>query len=112
MKLRFKICGVIASSDAIRVLSLRAELTIRSNLAIVSPVCPEKSCATSAHPQYSPIGGGDARHSTQRGDNKEVNPTFRGRIFFGTFILVFGLISVWAALTLSTEGYYLLKDGS
>lgn len=41
-----------------------------------------------------------------------MNPSFRGRIFFGTFILLFGLISVWAALTLSTEGYYLLKDGS
>ena len=37
------------------------------------------------------------------GDNGSVNPTFRGRFAFGTFILVFGLISVWAALTLSTE---------
>lgn len=41
-----------------------------------------------------------------------MNPTFRGRYAFGAFILVFGLISVWAALTLSTEGYYLLKDGT
>lgn len=46
------------------------------------------------------------------GDNEEVNPTFRGRIAFGIFILVLGLISAWAALTLSTEGYYLLKDGT
>jgi uncharacterized membrane protein len=46
------------------------------------------------------------------GDNGGVNPTFRGRFAFGAFILVFGLISVWAALTLSTEGYYLLKDGT
>jgi uncharacterized membrane protein len=46
------------------------------------------------------------------GDNERVNPTFRGRIAFGIFILVLGLISAWAALTLSTEGYYLLKDGT
>lgn len=52
------------------------------------------------------------RHSPIRGDNKDVNPTFRGRIAFGSFILIFGLISLWAALTLSTEGYYLLKDGA
>jgi uncharacterized membrane protein len=45
-------------------------------------------------------------------DNGNVNPTFRGRQFFGWFLLVFGLISLWAALTLSTEGYYLLKDGT
>ncbi len=45
-----QICCVIASSDAIRVLSLRAELTIRSNLSISSPACPEKSCATNALP--------------------------------------------------------------
>lgn len=45
-------------------------------------------------------------------DNENVNPDFNGRRFFGAFLLVFGLISLWAALTLSTEGYYLLKDGT
>ena len=107
-----QICCVIASSDAIRVLSLRAELTIRSNLSISSPACPEKSCATSAPPQYSPNDEPPTREHGERGDNGKVNPTFRGRFVFGAFILVFGLISAWAALTLSTEGYYLLKDGT
>ena len=41
-----------------------------------------------------------------------MNPDIRGRKFFGAFLLIFGLISLWAALTLSTEGYYLLKDGT
>ena len=41
-----------------------------------------------------------------------MNPDFKGRRVFGTLLLVFGLISLWAALTLSTEGYYLLKDGT
>ena len=36
----------------------------------------------------------------------------RGRIAIGWFLLVFGLLSLAAALTLSTEGYYLLKDGT
>jgi len=105
-------CCVIASSDAIRALSLRAELTIRSNLSIVSPVCPEKSCAMTAPVQYNPTCRVASRHDARRGDNGEVNPTFRGRILFGAFILVFALVSLWAALTLSTEGFYLLKDGT
>lgn len=45
-------------------------------------------------------------------DNGDVNPDFRGRRLFGVFLLVFGLLSLAAALTLSTEGYYLLKDGT
>lgn len=44
-------------------------------------------------------------------DNEVVNPDFRGRRLFGAFILVFGLISVVASLTLATEGFWLLKDG-
>lgn len=45
-------------------------------------------------------------------DNGNVNPDFRGRYVFGTFLLVFGLLSLWASLTLATEGFWLLKDGT
>ncbi|MEY4477030.1 MAG: hypothetical protein RJA31_534 [Actinomycetota bacterium] len=44
-------------------------------------------------------------------DNGNVNPEFRGRTAFGTFLLVFGLLSVAASITLATEGFWLLKDG-
>jgi uncharacterized membrane protein len=51
-----------------------------------------------------------SRRSLAR-DNGHVNPDFHGRKVFGTFLLAFGLISLWASLTLSTEGFWLLKDG-
>jgi uncharacterized membrane protein len=40
-----------------------------------------------------------------------VNLSIRGRVAFGIFLLSFGLISVWASMTLATEGFWLLKDG-
>lgn len=46
------------------------------------------------------------------GDNDVVSPSLRGQKIFGTFLLVFGLISVWASITLATEGFWLLKDGT
>lgn len=40
-----------------------------------------------------------------------MNSALKGRYAIGTFLLVFGLISLWASLTLATEGFWLLKDG-